>query len=244
MRTLRLVRLSWPVLAVLVMAVAVVIAAADRPLHAERAGNEAGEEPWAEPAAEGPPEQGLPSGKGAASARLSGGREHLDGRWGQRPPPPQGELGERDDRGPGPLHGEWDGPGRRGPHGRGGEFDGPPRHGPRGRGGDSDGPREQGPYRSPGDFDGREGRRRPPRPEFDDTGGRGPGRQHGAFGGRGDVPSRGMPGRSGGPPGPPPPPAPGEVFDHMDSDGDGSVSREEFIEFHAQRRPPHFRDED
>lgn len=52
----------------------------------------------------------------------------------------------------------------------------------------------------------------------------------------------------GGPPGGPPmgpPPAPEEIFDSIDSDGDGSISKEEFTEHHQQRHaggfgpPPH-----
>lgn len=55
-------------------------------------------------------------------------------------------------------------------------------------------------------------------------------------------------GRHGGPPGGPPmgpPPAPEEIFDWIDSDSDGSISKEEFTKHHQERHasgfgpPPH-----
>jgi len=224
MRARHLHRWSWPALVVLAVALAVVIAAGNLPLHAETATDEAPEEPSADAPPAGPPDHGPPPMAGASDrigGRPSRGSDRFDRSRGRLPPPPRGEFGGRGEGGPRRPRGDWGG--------QGGEFDGPPSHG-----------RD----RSRGGFDDRDGRRPPPRREFDDTDGRGPRRQHGEFGGPGDGPSRGMHGGYGRPPGPPPPRDPAQAFDHMDSDGDGTLSREEFIEFHEQHRPPHFRDED
>ena len=54
---------------------------------------------------------------------------------------------------------------------------------------------------------------------------------------RADGFRRGGPeGRRGGPAGPPPDPS--EVFDRFDADGDGSLSREEFLKLTEEMRPP------
>lgn len=193
-------------------------------------------------------------------ARIRGGFDGPPPRGGEfdRPlPPPQGRYGERgfeQRRGPGAR-----GPEGRGPQGRGGQGYGRGPYAQRGGFGDGagfgppPGRLEQGWGR--GGFDGP-----PPPPRWDNDWSDGPQDRQGppprmGRGGFGDGPGFGPPpgrpqqgwGRGGfrsefdGPPdGPrgPRPPDPETVFGDMDANGDQSISKDEFLKFHEEHRPP------
>lgn len=157
---------------------------------------------------------------------------------GQPAPPPPHRFG----RGPGAVGpppeggqlGQCPNPQGTGPHGPHFDRPGPP---DRFRGGQRpDGPGQFGPPRGPGG----PGQFGPPpgAPGFQAPQGFG---GHGQFGPPPGGPGFGPPQGPGGPGqfGPPPglPPDPGALFDQMDSNHDGSVTREEFNAFHEQMRP-------
>jgi hypothetical protein len=150
----------------------------------------------------------------------------------------------------------------RGGQGFGREYGPPPPHGPSSHGGQQDygapppppgggqgfdrGHRP-GPRHGPSFQDGRRGYGTPPPRHGSDGMGRGP-----APGGRDRRDSYGQPAPSprgvdfggrrgagaGGPDGHRPPP-PEQMFEDMDANGDGMLSRNEFMQFHERHRPPH-----